>query len=639
MVTAGTASAQLGSLLSPGRLAKGHEKLEGLSNCSQCHESGRKVTAAKCLACHAPIAQRIARKTGVHKDVKDECVACHADHAGVNGELRPFDTKTFDHARTTTFALDGKHANLKDGCAACHKQRTFLDLKTECASCHQDVHKPTLGATCQTCHSTKVGFKEIGTGFDHTKAAFQLTGAHRNVTCEKCHVNQQFKGIAYSTCASCHKDPHKPAQVTASTTCTSCHTSTDNWRARQFDHGRTAYALVGSHQKVDCIGCHKQPAMRVKPRADTCATCHADPHRGAFAPQDCKACHNESGFSKAPFDHSKTKFQLTGKHAPVTCESCHKNTAAAAAPTAVAARPAVNRTPASGGRGAATTNPPVAARGNRVLDFRGLSTTCVSCHTDVHQAQLGTTCESCHNVDGFKVPTFTHTTPAAPFFGGQHAALTCSQCHKPQGPQGVTQPVRTGVPLVVNVQYRGVQTTCVSCHQDIHLGQEGTACESCHSIERAKFLIPAFEHATRAAFKLTGKHETTTCVQCHKRETAAFPAGSGEAVRYKGLGQECRACHQDVHLGQVDARCESCHTTSAFKIAKYVHRNARKLTGFFVGAHAQQACAGCHKPATAQFPGGRGTAIKFTVDTRCVSCHNDIHRGALGPDCANCHRL
>jgi hypothetical protein len=41
---------------------------------------------------------------------------------------------------------------------------------------------------------------------------------------------------------------------------------------------------------------------------------------------------------------------------------------------------------------------------------------------------------------------------------------------------------------------------------------------------------------------------------------------------------------------------------------------------------------------TAVFPSGRGTAVQFKVGTRCVSCHVDVHRGALGDDCGRCHR-
>ena len=62
--------------------------------------------------------------------------------------------------------------------------------------------------------------------------------------------------------------------------------------------------------------------MKVKPRADTCAACHVDVHKGTFK-QDCKSCHNETSFTKAPFDHTQTKFALTGKHAPLDCRACH----------------------------------------------------------------------------------------------------------------------------------------------------------------------------------------------------------------------------------------------------------------------------------------------------------------------------
>ena len=602
LVSITPASAQLGSLLSPGRLAKAHANLEGLSNCQQCHEQGRKVTAAKCLTCHTPVADRIARHVGVHKDVKAECETCHAEHAGVNADLRPFNTSTFDHARVTGFALDGKHANAAGGCAACHKQRSYLTAKTECVSCHDDVHKGRMGATCQTCHSTQGTFKNVSftVPFNHVDAAFALTGAHRTAACEKCHVARVFKGIAFASCASCHKDPHRQAQ---GATCTACHT-TDNWRSRRFDHTKTAFALTGAHQRVDCVSCHKQPAMRVALTSQTCATCHVDVHRGAFK-QDCKACHNDTSFSKAPFDHSQTTFTLTGKHEPLACEACHKSVA----------------------------NQPGFPASKHVADFRGLTTTCVSCHTDVHQGQLGTTCETCHTSSTFSVKTFTHRTEPA-FFGGQHAALTCEQCHVSKGP---SQPVRTGLPVLVNVQYRGLATTCVSCHRDVHLGQEGQSCETCHTLSQAKFALPAFVHE-KTAFQLTGKHTSVACAKCHKSETGAFPAQQGTAVRYNGLGQQCRACHEDVHLGQLDQKCESCHTTQAFHIDKYRHRNARTLTSFFVGRHQKATCVDCHKPSIGAFPAGRGTAVKFAVDTTCVSCHADVHRGALGTNCAQCHR-
>ncbi len=592
------ADAQFGALISPGQLSKAHASLEGIANCQKCHEQGRKVTAQKCLACHAPVADRMARRIGVHRDVKGDCVSCHAEHAGVDGELRPFDETRFDHAAVTGFALTGKHALGAERCAACHKTRSFLTLTPACASCHADVHKGRLGPNCASCHSTQVAFTHVGGQFDHAAAAFPLTGAHKTVACTACHVNQVFRGLKFATCTDCHRDPHRQA---FGATCTSCHT-TDTWRTKKIDHSRTAFPLLGRHRAVDCAACHKQDAMKVKPRSDTCAACHVDVHKGTFK-QACSACHSESGWNRAPFDHTTTKFPLTGKHSGLACASCHKNVVLA------------SRT-----------------RSKPVADFRGLKTTCVSCHADVHHAELGAACESCHTTASFRVTAFTH--PRTPeFFAGQHAALACDRCHVPDG---TPRPAKAGVPLLPG-SFKSVSTACASCHKDVHLGQEGSACETCHTVQTAGFALPNFSHTT-TAFALTGRHQTLTCAQCHKRETGTFPAGAGTAVRFKGLSRECRACHQDVHLGQLGSRCEGCHTTTTFKLPGYRHRNARSLREFFAGSHARAACAACHKPVTGAFPQGHGTAVKFQIETRCVTCHVDKHRGALGSNCIECHR-
>ena len=58
--------------LSPGDLTTAHASLEGMSNCTQCHDLGNKVTNAKCLECHKELRALITRKKGYHasKDVK-----------------------------------------------------------------------------------------------------------------------------------------------------------------------------------------------------------------------------------------------------------------------------------------------------------------------------------------------------------------------------------------------------------------------------------------------------------------------------------------------------------------------------------------------------------------------------------------
>lgn len=619
---------QLGALVSPGQLSGPHASLEGIRNCDKCHEAGARVTGAKCLSCHQPIADRIRAKRGVHKAVTaGDCVTCHAEHQGTTGELRPFDLTSFDHARDANYPLDGRHAPLAAKCASCHKTRSYLAVSTACASCHQDVHKGTLGAKCETCHSTRVAFKEGRQGFDHSKAAFRLDGAHEKVACESCHKNQQYKGVAFATCTACHTDPHTPKAAEA---CTACHTPA-TWRTRRFDHTTTKFPLVGKHQTTGCVDCHVRPALKVTPRFDTCAACHKDPHKGAFT-QDCKACHNEQSFAKAPFDHSTTPFALTGKHAPAACTACHTTLARVAQRT-----------------GRATT--PV------TVEFGGLKKDCASCHDDVHRADLGLACESCHSTERFALTAYTHKANT-PFFADAHQPASCVACHLRSTPAAIAELVRarTEMPaapaalaittnratpvhgVFTGTKFTATAQACATCHSDAHLGQIAGACETCHAVQTPKFGVTAsFSHA-RTKFPLGGKHAPVACEKCHTRQTGAFPAGAGTAVRFTGIATTCATCHTDVHLGQLGASCETCHTDQTFKLTAYTHKNP-KQRAFFVGPHLKAACDTCHTPAAATFPAGKGTAVRYAVPTECTSCHRDVHNGQLGPKCADCHRL
>lgn len=231
-VSAG-AEGQLGQLISPGPLAKAHAELEGAQNCGKCHEQGRRVSAVRCLACHKAVAARIAQKKGVHRNVSNDCVACHVEHAGRDAELRPFDRKHFDHAAETGFPLDGRHAPL--ACEQCHKTRSFLGLSAQCASCHKDVHNGRLGSDCARCHSTATAFREAVRQFDHSRTAFPMEGAHRTVACEKCHAAARYAGVRHDSCADCHRNPHKTA---LGGDCRSCHTPA-SWKVASFDHART----------------------------------------------------------------------------------------------------------------------------------------------------------------------------------------------------------------------------------------------------------------------------------------------------------------------------------------------------------------------------------------------------------------
>ncbi len=181
-------TANIYAQLSPGDLTKAHANLEGLSNCTKCHELGDKVTNTKCLDCHKDINSLLVKNIGYHSspEVKNkECSKCHSEHNGRNFQIVRFDEKKFDHS-TTGFVLKGKHSQIK--CAECHQSKfikdpdlkkrknTFLGLSTNCVNCHEDVHQNTLGSNCGNCHSND-SFKPA-TKFDHNTAKFRLTGLH-----------------------------------------------------------------------------------------------------------------------------------------------------------------------------------------------------------------------------------------------------------------------------------------------------------------------------------------------------------------------------------------------------------------------------------------------------------------------------
>jgi hypothetical protein len=77
------------------------------------------------------------------------------------------------------------------------------------------------------------------------------------------------------------------------------------------------------------------------------------------------------------------------------------------------------------------------------------------------------------------------------------------------------------------------------------------------------------------------------CAKCHRTETRPFPSRTGTAVVLSGVSTDCVSCPKDPHLGQVDARCETCHQTTAFAIPSFVHRG---MDDFFGGFHGKYAC-------------------------------------------------
>jgi hypothetical protein len=131
--------------------------------------------------------------------------------------------------------------------------------------------------------------------------------------------------------------------------CARCHSEHNGenfplikWDTKTFDHKETGYLLEGKHVGVECNKCHNP--SRISPQERTtikekdlnrtylgvstaCATCHEDFHKGRLGPT-CQSCHNFvdwKSINVGQFDHSKTRYPLTGLHAQVQCAKCHTN--------------------------------------------------------------------------------------------------------------------------------------------------------------------------------------------------------------------------------------------------------------------------------------------------------------------------
>lgn len=418
--------------------------------CSDCHsESGwkdtsfdhakktkfaleQKHTKVKCDGCHA---------NGHYKDTPKTCIGCHKkddEHKGQYGSkcetchnAATWKDILFNHDADTHYALRGKHRKVQ--CNDCHTGPLYKqNLPEQCWDCHKrdDKHKESLGKDCATCHSES-GWKDPPR-FDHEKTRFPLLGKHVKADCKDCHKGVMFKE-ASTDCFACHKKDDKH-EGTLGQSCVDCHSERD-WKttAGRFDHDKTRFPLRNAHfsERVKCAACHTAGLKGYRNTATDCYACHQkdDKHQGSQGKQ-CEQCHGDKDWKLTAFDHSKTRFPLTGGHRNVACSSCHET-----------------------------------------KQFKEVKRECVGCHLkdDPHKASQGGKCESCHSVRHWKAWTFDHDKQTRYALTGRHAKVKCEACHARPAPKGSA--------------IAAVGQRCVDCHasDDPHDGQFGQRCEQCHA--------------------------------------------------------------------------------------------------------------------------------------------------------------
>lgn len=416
------------------------------------------------------------------------------------------------------------------------------------------------------------------TVFEQMVTPGELIEKHADLekTCNSCH--EPFaKSSQPQLCLKCHdkvaadqrtKTGFHGRHVEASVaSCKQCHTDHMGRAAviapldkTAFDHDLTDFVLKGKHVTTTCESCHATRA-KFRDAPGRCIDCHRkdDRHKGALG-EACASCHTESDWKQVlAFDHGRTRFPLEGAHTKVACASCHA--------------------------------------GER---YKGVPTACIGCHKkdDVHKGRLGAKCESCHGPASWKNAKFNHDKDTKFPLRGAHVSLTCEACHK--GARAKTPP-----------------TACIGCHRgdDVHRGQLGPDCQSCHS-ETAWRGTAKFDH-DKTRFPLVGLHGDVACKACHK--------GSS----YKDVSGTCASCHQDqFHQGRLGSACATCHTAQGWPLFHFDHdtQTAYPLTG----AHRQLDCHACHATTAPD---------SLKLPTACVACHagDDVHDGAFGRRCERCH--
>lgn len=339
---------------------------------------------------------------------------------------------------------------------------------------------------------------------------------------------------------------------------------------------------VTSHAEIkDCKTCHTAP-WESATMADRCLECHTNiasqmrdvaQLHGSIVQKSpsiaCRDCHKEHQGSTASltdigentFPHETFGFSLKEHQRmengdPITCENCH---------------------------------------GEDISTFA--SDSCQTCHSDMdiaftqaHLLSYGTDCVACHDgVDRFD--DFNHN--AYPFkLEGEHAEVACTKCH-------------LDARSIADLQ--SAPQDCYSCHKqdDVHNGENGTDCASCHNPSNWK--DADFDH-DRTNFPLTGGHSNVECNQCHTNGT------------YKGLSTACVSCHQDpaFHAGAFGTECESCHTTQRWSPAEFnfSHPEPRVEEGGNGIHHGGASCRECHPSSV--------------FESSCDSCHSGGFEGGEG---------
>lgn len=383
--------------------------------------------------------------------------------------------------------------------------------------------------------------------------------------------------------------------------------------------------LGGDVIQTKCLTCHPDIRARVQEargyhkEKTECSLCHNE-HQGKnayiFAPEENWIDGYTYGLKDKPkqtmpaFNHDQdTGWDLVGAHRKVECFDCHDQ----------------KRRHWKTGTETATTS--------YLFDK---TPSCINCHQDVykHEARPNqwTQCTDCHSagLENWKALAkrmrFNHDKTDYPL-EGKHEGVACYLCHQPDAK---LREVTRFQPLDFN--------RCGDCHYDVHEGEFGSDCETCHSVFRDWHNVQlkgkksgqkgkageGLDHS-KTRFPLNGYHEAVACEYCHYNQDGSFDYKAGPTAF-----DECSDCHGMAHGNQFqNQKCTDCHSESKRWTQSSFGIDQHNKTSFPLdGKHQVLDCMKCH------FSG----QYEDLPHQECSDCHRNVHpERQIDQSCEFCH--
>jgi cytochrome b subunit of formate dehydrogenase len=555
--------------------------------------SARAQENAQCLECHGVPGlsmERAGRKVSLFVDAeryagsvhkRQDCVACHADLAGV---------ESYPHARDLT----------RVACTDCHDDDDGpVQAYRDSTHGRRAAEGDRLAPLCQDCHGDHyvLRLKDPESAISPFNVPAMCAQCHaEGAAVERTHdVDEEQVFQRYKD--SIHGEGLYKQGLTVTAVCTSCHTGHD---VRPHDDPRSTI--------------HKDNVVA------TCMRCHGrieDVHRKVIAGELweqagvvplCVECHSPHEVRKVFYDTNM---------ANADCLRCHAGAVESS----------------RDGRSLAVDE---ALHARSVHGRNGVS--CAQCHTGASPSLE----RSCATISARVDCSVCHEGEVGDYERGVHGSLHakndpnapyCTDCHGTH--EVLEHQIADDTPAAVKdlvraspTYSRNVPDLCARCHQEGAPAARRYLGPETHIIERYS------ESIHGQGLLESGLVVTAVCTDCHTPHRE-LPAADPESTVHEGrIAHTCGRCHdgiyeqfrQSVHSKEANADyvqlrdmpplpdCNDCHSS---------HTMSRTdVAAFKLGIMDQ--CGKCHEEITESYfetYHGKATALGDATKAKCYDCH------------------